>query len=835
MSRSFKEYLTTKDEERKLKAKADAEVVEAPKDDEEESEKKSKKKKKDPVAKKNEIDVEPETNEDETENETEYPHDMWHQKTGEKKVALDQADHEALSKMGYTEEEPEPEEDDDETEAEVADDDDKVAKDLDKDTKDDDEDKDEDPKDKDEDPKASTKDIQRHNPKKYVNIAPVMNEALSKTAVMTWGRMNPVTIGHEKLISAVIKTAVQKKGIPLIYLSHSVDKKKNPLPYDQKILFAKAAFGPKIIVKSTARTIIDVAKELSRKFDDLVMVVGSDRVKEFDTMLNKYNGKDYSFNSIEVISAGDRDPDSDGVTGMSASKMRVAAEKGDLASFKKGLPRKLQSKAKSVYGAVRAGMGIDEGYEEIEQDYLEEALTRQQRLKRKMIMRRMKGKIAMGRKRALKKRATLDVLKRRSRKLVYRLLKKRFSKGTYGEMPYSARQRVDDRIKKIPKNRIDTLMRRFLPNVKAAQAARLAAKIKKPGAATVKKPKPIKILKKPEMISASFDNQFEAFIAERVAAGKLVPNSPMGKQKLTGREVAQYYKDNPAAKRASKDTEIKLGIELALDLSGNMNYAIKEIEKIKRNLSKHPEIKKALQVANESYDTEKLKLYTFEQRIQQEVIAEKAKTAQDPDVKDIEGTQPKHYYKGVKKDTKDDRAKHFKSKSKMDDDNPKAYAPAPGDKDPKTGELKKTKPSDHTKEFKKMFGEDKVKKRPHMLLARNGKPVIDKRFKQFRNGPDQLEADRQRKIAAIMKVAEDVEFIFNESSKEALKNKADKTGMSYGVLKKVFDRGVAAWRTGHRPGTTPTQWGLARVNSFATKSKGTWGGADKDLAAKVRK
>ena len=430
-------------------------------------------------------------------------------------------------------------------------------------------------------------------------------------------------------------------------------------------------------------------------------------------------------------------------------------------------------------------------------------------------MRRMKGKIQMGRRRALKKRATLDVLKRRSRKLVYRLLKKRFSKGTYGEMPYSARQRVDDRIKKIPKNRIDTLMRRFLPNVKAAQAARLAAKIKKPGAATVKKPKPVKILKKPQMISASFDQQFEEFMAERV-------------------EVAQYYKDNPAAERASKDEVLKEGIELALELSGNMNYAIKEIEKKKRGLSKHPEIKKALQVANESYNTEKLRLYTFEQRLEQEVMKEKKKTAQDPDVKDIEGTQPKHYYKGVKKDTKDDRAKHFKSKSKMDDDNPKAYAPAPGDKDPKTGELKKTKPSDHTKEFKKMFGEDKVKKRPHMLLARNGKPVIDKRFKQFRNGPEQLEAERQRKIDAIMKVAEDVEFIFNESSKEALKNKSEKSGISYGILKKVFDRGVAAWRTGHRPGTTPTQWGLARVNSFATKSKGTWGGADKDLAAKAR-
>ena len=68
----------------------------------------------------------------------------------------------------------------------------------------------------------------------------------------------------------------------------------------------------------------------------------------------------------------------------------------------------------------------------------------------------------------------------------------------------------------------------------------------------------------------------------------------------------------------------------------------------------------------------------------------------------------------------------------------------------------------------------------------------------------------------------------------SLKKKAEKTGMPFGVLKQVFKRGVAAWRTGHRPGTNPTQWGHARVNSFATKSKGTWGGADKDLAAKVR-
>jgi hypothetical protein len=71
-------------------------------------------------------------------------------------------------------------------------------------------------------------------------------------------------------------------------------------------------------------------------------------------------------------------------------------------------------------------------------------------------------------------------------------------------------------------------------------------------------------------------------------------------------------------------------------------------------------------------------------------------------------------------------------------------------------------------------------------------------------------------------------------AKSALKKKAEKSGMPYGILKKVFDRGYAAWKTSHRPGTNPTQWGLARVNSFTTKSSGTWGKADKDLAAKVR-
>ena len=726
---------------------------------------------------------------------------------GKKKPSDDEASKE-------TEVDTKPETDDDESEPEKKDEPKKEPE-----QKDDDKEKDDD----DDKEKKDSKDIKRFNPSKYVNVKPEITEAMNDTVVITFGRMNPVTVGHEKLISKVISTARTKRATPFVYLSHTTDAKKNPLPYDQKLMFAQAAFGSRLVVKSRAKTIIDVAKELQRTFKTLILVVGSDRVKEFDTLLKKYNGKEFNFDNIEVISAGERDPDAEGVAGMSASKMRKAAEDGDLDTFTKGLPRKLQRQAKSVYGAVRAGMGIAEGIEEIEADYLSEALTRQQRLKRKMIMRRMKSKIMMGRRRALKKRATLAVLKNRSRRLVYRMLKKRFSKGRYADMPYSARQRVDDRVGKIPKNRIDTLMRRFLPQVKKAQNDRLAAKIKKKNSTSTPKPKSVKVAK-PAI--ENYDSLWESFKAERVKDGKVVPNSPMGKSKLTGREVSQYYRDNPAAKRAARDEKTKLAIELALDLSGNMNYAIKEIEKLKRNLSKHPEVKKALQSANENFDYEKYAEYTLEARMN---------SPQDKDVKDLKGTQPSKYYKGVEKDTKDDRDAHFKRKAKMDDDNPKAYTPAPGDKDPKTGELKKTKPSSHTTKFKKMFGaEQKVMKRPHMLLAKNGKPVIDKRFKQFRNGPEQLEAERIRKLDMVMKVAEDVEFIFESNPKAALKKKADKTGISYGILKKVFDRGVAAWRTGHRPGTTPTQWGLARVNSFATKGKGTWGKADSDLAKKVR-
>lgn len=108
---------------------------------------------------------------------------------------------------------------------------------------------------------------------KYVDTEPRINEALDKKAVITFGRMNPPTVGHEKLLNKMIKTAIDVKGTPLVYLSKTQDAKKNPLSYNDKIKFAQLMFGKKYVIKSEARTIIEVAKELQKKYSDLVILV----------------------------------------------------------------------------------------------------------------------------------------------------------------------------------------------------------------------------------------------------------------------------------------------------------------------------------------------------------------------------------------------------------------------------------------------------------------------------------------------------------------------------------------------------------------------------------
>ena len=579
--------------------------------------------------------------------------------------------------------------------------------------------------------------------KNAIEINPKLEEAPNKAVVLGWGRMNPITVGHEKLVNKIKSVARQESATPLIYISHSQDAKKNPLDYDDKIMLAKKAFGNKLIVKSNVRTIIQIMQELQKKFSRVILVVGQDRIKQFDDLLNKYNGKDYTFDNISIVSAGDRDPDSEGVDGMSASKMRVAASQGDFKKFKTGLPRRLQSDAQDVYDMVRGGMKIAEMLE------LDEALTIQQRRMRAITMRKFKSKIAQGRRRMAKKAATIDKLKSRARKAAIKIIRKKVAgkKGEkYATLSPSEKMLIDKRVAK-KKSAIDRIAKKLLPQVRKADLAKLSGK-------------------------KSANEEFESF--------------------LFNEEFAQLF--------------------------------------------------------------------------------EEPTTGQDPDIKDKKGTQPAVYYKGLAKSTKDKRDAHFKKHGKKDDDDNSAYKPAPGDAD------SETKTSKHTKRYHQMFNKE-------------GQIKLDRRFRAFRSRKEEVELDEisintdaekrlkkqhkdersnlskeheremdglltrelRKKITQVNKeefqsekdliafIEETTNDVFDQveldeaKGNEGLKKKAEKSGMPLGILRQVYNRGIAAWKTGHRPGTTPQQWGFARVNSFITKSSGTWGKADADLAAKVRK
>ena len=547
-----------------------------------------------------------------------------------------------------------------------------------------------------EDEKKSKKDKKKNDAvvKNTIDINPSLEEAVSPTAVFSFGRMNPPTIGHEKLVAKINAVAKQNNAMPHLYLSQSYDSKKNPLPYATKIALAKKAFGS-MVMKSRSKTLMQVAKELEDMgHTKLIMVAGSDRVEEFKTLLNKYNGKDYTFDSIEVVSAGERDPDAEGAAGMSASKMRAAASAGDEKAFKSGLPKKLQSSASKVYQAVRDGMKIAEEMEiELGEDLMFEAvLSVAARKKRAMAFKKAKSKIMRGRKIAAKKMASPEKLKLRSRKKAIEVIRKKVAgaKGTdYKNLSPSEKMSIDKKVEK-KKGLIAKIAKKQFQKVKQAEKERLAKVRGGPAK---------------ESVNEEFENLFER---------------------------------------------------------------------------------------------------------------------EDKDIGDKKGSQPAKYHSGLAKSTKQKRDAQFSKAAEKDSDDASAYPDKhAGDSDAVT------KTSTHTKRYHQMFGKENTVKH-------------DQRFKRYKvNKAAPVELDEKGFIEEVDYMLDDVlnemfEEVLVEKSLEGLKKKSEKSGISYGILKKVYDRGMAAWRTGHRPGAGQEQWAYARVNSFITKGKGTWGKADADLAAKVR-
>ena len=441
----------------------------------------------------------------------------------------------------------------------------------------------------------------------------------TKEVTFVFGRFNPPTIGHEKLFDSLKK--LSRGGAYRIYASKSQDPKKNPLSFKDKVKFMRKLFpkhGRAIMADADVRTVLDIAVKLyDQGFTKVSMVAGSDRVKEFDTLLNKYNGVSsrhgfYQFEGvIKVLSAGESAPDAEGVSGMSASKMRLAASQGDVNTFAKGIPSANAQAVNDLYLAIRKGMG----------------------------------------------------------------LKKE-----------SVRRHIE------------------LPTVSETREEYIEGNIFNEG-------EPVRIKETKE----------EGIILHK-GSNYLLVSLKEGRKRVWLESVESMTEYN----------------EIGTD--AYTKY-------LKKNTP-----------GEKTEDREKM---TVKQKIKKS-----------------------GYYKGLAKSTNQKRHAQFAKQSKMDDDDPRAYKPAPGDKEAKT------KPSKHTKKYKQMYGE-------HFTF-------------------------------------EDYMVETKGQAKAAIKKKAEKSGMPYGILKKVFDRGVAAWRTGHRPGTTPVQWGLARVNSFVTKSKGTWGKADSDLAKQVR-
>jgi hypothetical protein len=713
---------------------------------------------------------------------------------------------------------------------------------------------------------------------------------MKETVVTSFGRMNPMTNGHEKLADKIKNEAFKRKADAKLYLSHSTNPKKDPLDYATKVKFAKKAFGP-MVQNSTARTIIEVAKELTGKYKTLVVVVGSDRIPEFENLLNKYNGKDFTFETIEVISAGERDPDAEGVTGMSGSKMRGFVASDDFNSFKQGVPSKLSDKdAKALFDAVKRGMNLKE---ELEQN--EAVLSYSARRDRANRARRMAKRLARARVMSMKRSGDAKTLQRRAIKRAYQMFRDRLSGGKrYADLSPGEKITIDTRLQKITPV-IKKIATRLIPQVRQLEIQRRQH-----------------MAMHKEDVNTSFSN----FIVEK-------PTLPQDKdvKDKEGTQPSKYYKgldkntkdarashfaatgpksdsDKSAYKDAPGDKEAReKGMQQSkhtlkfkqmygeavdkkemsrLDQLVRMGLADKalltvikrSVEKLKSGDTLSPSERNATndllttlldmvtssdalfrmtktQLQRESvYEAaykgnigmmEMMKFFEVATKDQKEklkkLIADKNQTAAWKLIQDVTGMK----LMGEDYDEYDDNEEDYDDTESdgirmaqielaniVDDAQDLIEKLDMMDEEPEQWVLSKiTKASDYIStvydylEFEDEYSDD-------------GEEEDD-------DGEYSGELDDY--LGGIE--AEDFGQYYEEFKPlleeiEGLKKKAEKSGIAYGILKKVYDRGMAAWQGGHRPGTTPQQWAFARVNSFITKGSGTWGKADSDLASKVR-
>ena len=627
-----------------------------------------------------------------------------------------------------------------------------------------------------------------------------------ENVVFTFGRFNPPTTGHEKLIQKVASTAGSSPF--RIYPSYSQNQKKDPLPFPLKIAYMRKMY-PKyarnIIADKDAKTAINIATKLHDEgFKNVTMVVGSDRVNEFSSLLKKYNGVEgkrhgfYKFDNINVVSAGERDPDAEGVTGMSASKMRQAASDSDFASFSKGLPSGFKD-GKKLYLDVRKHMGIREERDMGEMTDFESLRDMYLTGKIWNIGDLVEANGVEGR-----------VIRKGTNYLAYNDSQGKVHKVWLHEINLNEIQKGLRRVKQDP-------------DIKGDKGTEPAKYYK--GVARKTKPKRDDHFERGAKMDDDNPAAYTPAPGDKDKSGKLKKTKPskhtLKFKKMFGDDVNEIAPAllGLATRAATVSPSTYAGVATAAG-----QVASKAKEYISKKMSKKK--------TNESDEMDERALTKAQQdRLDDlETYLGHLLRLRTPRTAEIDATKKK--IKKLKSEFDPDSIDESWSIDEMTGINvpellkttvfrlthPKGYK----DIITKYAErVKQTtgKPSNGAilSDIARQFGFDRVK--PIQMY-------INKLIKKGRL-PQELAAEYE---------GQDMEEDFQLDEKIAgLVNKSKKSKVAYGILKKVYDRGMAAWRTGHRPGTTPQQWAFARVNSFLTGGGARKSDADLWTKAKASK
>ena len=759
-----------------------------------------------------------------------------------------------------------------------------------------------------------------------------LRKLLEKTesVVFTFGRFNPPTTGHEKLIEKVKKIAGGDDYY--IFPSHSQNNKKDPLPFAKKVAYMRDMF-PKhkrnIIANNKLKTVLDIAVYFHEQgYVELNMVVGSDRVAEFKKLLTTYNGQEkrhgfYDFDTIQIFSAGERDPDAEGVTGMSASKMRSAATNNDYDTFQKGLPRGFKN-GNQLFKDVRKGMNLKENSkysdEEIERDlYIRGAIYQI-------------GDLVEN----INDGTSGEIIRRGTNYVQY----------TDGENVHKAFLHSIKETKKITKTKQDPDIKDS-PGTEPAKYYAKGVGDKKGMSVSTKKARDAHFTKGAKMD----DDNPNAYKPAPGDKGKKTKPSQYTKKfkqmygEVTERRIDPADIDTSATDDdiAAADKNIMMQLRKSVSLRGNFPVQFMDKKKVKVSSKIAQAVQSKYNSMKKPADKEK-----FQNRIsksykdllsalkEQLNINEQPKheiTVGDYTTKffymcgSAQTTMKKHadkegaeeltrmqdlFYK-MEKDAMDSGGASDEQKKKSQilydkiiaksddmgiknevDKYMKLHLTSMLNNKPKLGfgrtdleeqskglyyninkKKKEGRPmrkkgekgapsaDDFKRAAKTAKTEDDIKEMPyyrkiydkiHQMTHPKGYDKILKMYiqmhKQGHRNPasalgQMVKGVEARDIAYYINglvkkgklpsnLAAKVDFEIDESVNltekiAGLVKKSQQTGVPYGILKKSYDRGLAAWRTGHRPGTTPQQWAFARVNSMLTGGK-----ADPDLQKQAR-